>query len=103
MNPNLFDVLREQLSRMAKIDYCSAFWTFVIPSPQFRNMPLKDRCLHIFVALCTYPMRWFGRIGRFLQRTNIDTWMWGVKPIALFLSIPCFFISESFFKLAYAI
>lgn len=63
-------------------------------------MVLQYRFLAVLVALCTQPMRWFGRLSIFLtnigERTSPDVF----KLVFFLLSTPCFQFGHFFFKLA---
>jgi hypothetical protein len=63
-------------------------------------MVLQYGFLAVLVALCTQPMRWFGRLSIFLtnigERTSPDVF----KLVFFLLSTPCFQFGHFFFKLA---
>jgi len=62
---------------------------------------VEDRVSPILVALCTYPMRWFGAAATRLQSVNKTSLPRGYQLVALFLFFPCFYVSDFFFKTAY--
>ena len=63
---------------------------------------LKDRLSMMLIAICAYLMRRFGTACVSLQRINQGTRSQPLKLIALFLCVPCFEISNLFFKVAHA-
>jgi len=62
---------------------------------------IEDRLSSILVALCAYPMRWFGAAATRLQSIQKSSLPWGYQLVALFLFFPCFYASDFFFKIAY--
>ena len=62
---------------------------------------LNDLYPAIAIAMCTYPMGWFGRASRWFQHVSERSPTEVLKFIALLLSVPCFKASHFFFKGAY--
>ena len=63
---------------------------------------IEDRFSSIFVAFCAYQMGWLAACHRFSQRiSNSSSLPRGCQLIALFLSFPCFYAHDFFFKCAY--
>ena len=65
--------------------------------------PLENRYFSISVAICTYPMRWFGAASVSLQHIGKHARPQSFQFVVFFLSIPCFKASHFFFKLAYTL
>src|SRR5437879_4422842 len=82
---------------------------------QNNNMPtakthtLKDEFFTVLIAIGTYGMIGFGRAYIFLQGVNKGVsargtlWSYLSELIFLFLSIPCFKISQLFFKFTFTL
>src|SRR5665213_325966 len=64
---------------------------------------LENLLFSICVAMCANPMRWFAFAHIKLQGINERFSVYSFQPVALFLSIPCFHISNFFFKVTYAL
>ena len=65
---------------------------------------LKDHSGAVLVALCAYPMRWFGTAHAFFKSVhNSQSVPNTLKLVSLLLCFPCFHASDFFFKLAYFI
>jgi len=62
---------------------------------------LKQRLLAVLVAICTYPMRWFGAAHGFLHRVSQRPIPKLLQFVALLLTAPIFQASNFFFNLAY--
>ena len=81
-------------------------WCFTYRTNKFNKRTglavlIEDTLSPIFVTICTYPMRWFGIAHGFFKRIHDSSIPWGYKLIALFLTFPCFYASDFFFKCAY--
>ena len=81
-------------------------WYFTYRTNKFNKRTglvvlIEDTLSPIFVTICTYPMRWFGIAHGFFKRIHDSSIPWGYKLIALFLTFPCFYASDFFFKCAY--
>lgn len=59
---------------------------------------MKDRLFALLVALSAKMMWWFGAAGVFFQRVGEGATNWLSQFIAFFLAIPCFKVSQFFFK-----
>src|SRR5947209_4973919 len=64
---------------------------------------LQCRLMIMLVAICTYPMRWFGAAHSWLQHISERTPSQVLKLIILLFTFPCFKASHFFFKLAHAL
>jgi len=63
---------------------------------------VEDRFAPTLVTICTYQMGRFAACHRLSQRiSNSSTFPRGCQLVALFLSFPCFYAHDFFFKCAY--
>jgi hypothetical protein len=64
---------------------------------------LQNRTLSILETLCAEPMRRFGAAYLWFQHISNRAPSDGLEIVILFLSIPCFKLSNLFFKITYTL
>ncbi len=66
-------------------------------------LALEEKLSPFVVATAANPMRWFGVCCIALQRVSKNSRFKSIELVALFLSFPCFYISDFFFKFCYTL
>ena len=97
-------IYREALGiSIMRLNYCFTYGANKFNKSTGFAVLIEDRLSPILVTLCTYPMRWFGIAHGFFKRIYDCSCPWGCKLIAFFLTFPCFYASDFFFKCSYLI
>lgn len=95
-----FRVLLARITR--NVGDCTATIAYEHFGVWFPFLPIDEGFTPVFVAVCTYLMRKFGRLHAVLQSVAERPVPFVVKFVAILLTFPVFEVSHFFFKLAYS-